>query len=1611
MSLALHCPVVEMLAGNPRRAVRACGPKSPKMRALRLVCVEQLWHALIALLSGLPYLGKTEARGALCQARTQRFAEQDAAIADCRKINQESGETFMRASRKMCRTDLRFLVLVAGWSLLLFQGLYLPPAYGASVEVPGSSSVKTGRLIGHREDRVDPPDPEFLRHLTRRTSPSRTWLRGGFASVQVNVDGIGNNILGDAANEPSIAIDPNDPNRIVIGWRQFDTITSVFRQAGVAYSHDGGSTWNSPGTIDSGVFRSDPVLGADNNGTFFYYSLSTVTSCEMFKSTDGGVSWTGPIPAYGGDKAWMAIDRTGLNPSDGDIYLIWQSLSSCCDGEFTRSTDGGSTFRVPTDLAPPKMKFGTLTVGANRELYLAGATNDQNGFVFAKSTRPFLQTFSLDLAKTVELGGILGIATGPNPAGLLGQVWIDSDHSNSQSRGNIYILSSVDPPGPDPLDVMLIRSTDAGETWSDPIRVNDDAQDNGAWQWFGTMSVAPNGRIDAIWNDTRNDSDPGTPTFSEVYYSSSVDGGLTWSPGVPVTPPFNHFLGYPTQVKLGDYYHMISDVSGASLAYAATFNGEQDVYFLRIIADCNGNGISDDQDVKGGVSDDCNTNLIPDECEPNTDCNTNTVQDICDIAAGTSGDCNRNQLPDECEPLDDCNANEVQDICDLADGTSPDCNRNGIPDECDIATGTSDDENGSGIPDECEGACCFCDGCSALTEEACTAQLGFYLGAGHSCEEADCTLGNDDCANAVALPGATSLSIPFSNVCATDDGPPNQFCDATVAPFGTDIWYQYRAPCCGTLSVSLCGNTEYDAILALYGGDETCECPSDAEFLSCSDDSCGRVGGPAEISLATLENACYTIRIGGWSGATGLGEIQLSMVCDPDDDGDELCDAFDNCPAVANPDQEDLDRDGLGDACDACPADAQNDEDGDGICGDADNCPTLSNADQTDSNGNGIGDACEPAVAYVDENAVGLDTGLSWADAFTDLQSALDLAPTLISPVPAQIWVATGTYRPSLRRDAADPRSVAFDLPSRVELYGGFAGGETSLSQRDPSANTTVLSGDLAADDNGFPGNNAENAYNVVEFNLPDASALLDGFTVTRANGNGSGTPSYTTTGAVRFSNFKGGGILQNCIVTENVASGAGGAITLAGTLSDSQTATAAVFNSVLSRNVAPIGGAFIVGSNRMLTLTGCRLHDNTAGFGGAIYAVFPIDSGLTVENCEFRGNSADSDGGAIYSDMGVRAMTVTNCTFEGNTASRAGAIFNGDRLTQNAGTVTLTNSIVWDNSDNNGNSESSQLRSASSGAGAIAPIHCVIQGLTGNLGGFANIDDDPQFMDAPGNLRLQPYSPAVDAGENGFTTTETDLDGNPRFFDGNGDGNAVVDIGAYESQEVAVCPVAQLPTAEPKGVSKSRFLSFQPGNAGELTAIRVRLTSLHHPDPPYTAGSAADFSSFEGQVRWVGPPTQYVESQGNPTPFWGATLQCDPYYEDWGTLGLLHVSGSEVVPSSEYQAQTIAADCAVSDEDRFSDPLTLLTSRWGDVVDPFNPPSTTSQPDFGDIGALVNKFKSAVGAPIKARALLAGTNATGDIDPTPDVGFTHISACVDAFKGFPYPYAMTSCP
>lgn len=425
-----------------------------------------------------------------------------------------------------------------------------------------------------------PDDPYIhIEEANKVKGQPYTFYSDTFSIIQVNVDVNGNNIIGDAANEPSLAIDPTNLERMVIGWRQFETINSNFRQAGVAYSEDAGASWQYRDPIEGSLFRSDPVLDTDSDGNFYYNSLNSNFQCHVFK-TDDPSTWEDKTYAFGGDKQWMVIDKTDLN-SNGHIYAFWKNqFSSCSTGSFTRSTDEGNTYENCIEVTDNPTR-GTLAIGAEGELYACGG--GANTFKVLKSTtaKDPAAIVQWDGNTIVNLKGWQALYDGPNPAGMLGQVWVATNHAIGPNYGDVYLLASVNrSDNNDPADIMFSRSTDQGQTWSEAIAINTDNDINN-WQWFNSMSVAPNGRIDVTWLDTRDNS--GT-VLSSLYYSYSLDGGLTWSENRRLSDSFDPHLGWPNQNKIGDYYHMISYNEGAHLAWSATFNGEQDVYYSFIKA-------------------------------------------------------------------------------------------------------------------------------------------------------------------------------------------------------------------------------------------------------------------------------------------------------------------------------------------------------------------------------------------------------------------------------------------------------------------------------------------------------------------------------------------------------------------------------------------------------------------------------------------------------------------------------------------------------------------------------------------------------------------------------------------------------------------------------------------------------------------------------------------------------------------------------------------------------------------------------------------------------------------------------------------------------------------
>ncbi len=405
-------------------------------------------------------------------------------------------------------------------------------------------------------------------------------------------------------------------------------------------------------------------------------------------------------------------------------------------------------------------------------------------------------------------------------------------------------------------------------------------------------------------------------------------------------------------------------------------------------------------------------------------------------------------------------------------------------------------------------------------------------------------------------------------------------------------------------------------------------------------------------------------------------------------------------------------------------------------------------------------------IAYVNANATGANNGTSWTDAFTKLQDALTL--TNSCPAITQIWVAAGTYKPTTGTD----RTVSFVMKNGLAIYGGFAGGETQLSQRNWTTNVTALSGDLNGDDvvtgNGATlsiTNNGENSLHVI-FNFNNglnATAVLDGFTIEGGNANDISS----------FPNYVGGGMLNrsaspmvtNCVFSGNSNRNAGGGMY---NLLSSPTLS----NCSFLENSCELfeGGGMYNASSSSPILTNCSFSGNRAGRNGG--GMYNDASSPTLTNCSFSGNSSVGDGGGMMN--GGSSPILTNCSFSGNNGSSGGGIYN------ESSSPALTNCIVWGNSSGMYNDQP-----------GTTITYSIVQG---GYSGTGNLNTDPLFVDAAtGDLRLQACSPAINSGSDAANSTTTDLAGNDRKV-------GTIDMGAYEFQ--GTVPAAPSINTQPQAQS-----------------------------------------------------------------------------------------------------------------------------------------------------------------------------------------------------------------
>lgn len=435
---------------------------------------------------------------------------------------------------------------------------------------------------------------------------------------------------------------------------------------------------------------------------------------------------------------------------------------------------------------------------------------------------------------------------------------------------------------------------------------------------------------------------------------------------------------------------------------------------------------------------------------------------------------------------------------------------------------------------------------------------------------------------------------------------------------------------------------------------------------------------------------------------------------------------------------------------------------------------------------------CFGVTIHVDSNANGSENGSSWTNAYTTLQAALASANA-----GDEIWIAQGVYYPDEGPGQLEnARSSTFSLVEGVSIYGGFAGDEVNLNERDIEANATVFSGDLAQNDGPDFKNNSDNAYHVIRADETITQAtIIDGVQITAGNADLNGIfPDQTGGGAYIFT---GAPSFIDCTFHGNAAE-FGGAVLV-------DNANPTFTDCIFENNLGEFGGAIYVYNMSSPVFERITVTGNDAELGGGIYST---QSTPTIINSIFRGNTATL-GGAAY-DSNEAAPEYTNCIFQGNSAELGGAFYcnttstgavincsiQGNLASVEGGgvynnldaTPVFTNCIVWNNA---ADGETDTLSASLFNNGTLAGFNFslvenwTIENLlgTGNFNG-AEALNDPRFVDpidpltAPslnGDLNLQDGTPVSGSGDNAANLEPTDLAGNARIQ------NTVIDLGPYE--------------------------------------------------------------------------------------------------------------------------------------------------------------------------------------------------------------------------------------
>ncbi len=390
-------------------------------------------------------------------------------------------------------------------------------------------------------------------------------------------------------NEPSVAVNPLNSSQLVAGANDYRLAAQgLDAWAGVYVSNNNGKTWSNtllpgyPGgptsTISGFQTAGDPALAFDSQGNIYYAGIAfnrrangDAVKGTVFVSTSSNLATTfqATIVALGSnnvfnDKPYIAVDTTN-SQFQGRVYVSWTRFTSTTGQiSFSHSSDGGTTFSSPLIISDSNVNQGSVpAVGPGGTVYVVWRDIVNNKVKVAKSTNG-----GASFTAPVIAGSIFPV---PNP--FPGSSFRTNNNPTiavDPQSGNVY--AAWNDYGSGNSDILLSKSTNNGQTFNSPVKINDDTTTHD--QFFPWLQSTA-GRVSAVFYDRR--LDPSNHNM-DVFYAESTDGGVTFAPNIRVTDvslsPDVQFSGQ----FIGDYIGLALTESDAHPVWTDTRNANQDIF-------------------------------------------------------------------------------------------------------------------------------------------------------------------------------------------------------------------------------------------------------------------------------------------------------------------------------------------------------------------------------------------------------------------------------------------------------------------------------------------------------------------------------------------------------------------------------------------------------------------------------------------------------------------------------------------------------------------------------------------------------------------------------------------------------------------------------------------------------------------------------------------------------------------------------------------------------------------------------------------------------------------------------------------------------------------------